>query len=56
MLDLGFGFAMFTIAGTVTTAELAPEGRLGEVAGLPHDSVMRSIQLIGELIPEFDTA
>ena len=24
-----------------------------QVAGLPHDSVMRSIQLIGELIPEF---
>jgi len=27
-----------------------------QVGGLPHDSVMRSIQLIGELIPEFDTA
>lgn len=27
-----------------------------QVAGLPHDSVMRSIELIGELIPEFDTA
>jgi alkanesulfonate monooxygenase SsuD/methylene tetrahydromethanopterin reductase-like flavin-dependent oxidoreductase (luciferase family) len=27
-----------------------------QVAALPHDSVMRSIQLIGELIPEFDTA
>src|SRR6201994_545460 len=30
----GSGFAIFTIAGTVTTAELAPPGRLGEVAGL----------------------
>jgi alkanesulfonate monooxygenase SsuD/methylene tetrahydromethanopterin reductase-like flavin-dependent oxidoreductase (luciferase family) len=27
-----------------------------QVAGLPHESVMRSIKLIGELIPEFDTA
>jgi alkanesulfonate monooxygenase SsuD/methylene tetrahydromethanopterin reductase-like flavin-dependent oxidoreductase (luciferase family) len=27
-----------------------------QVGGLPHDSVMRSIQLVGELIPEFDTA
>ncbi|MBV9855132.1 MAG: LLM class flavin-dependent oxidoreductase [Streptosporangiaceae bacterium] len=27
-----------------------------QVAALPHDSVMRSIQLIGELIPEFDAA
>jgi alkanesulfonate monooxygenase SsuD/methylene tetrahydromethanopterin reductase-like flavin-dependent oxidoreductase (luciferase family) len=27
-----------------------------QVAGLPHDSVMRSIQLVGELIPAFDTA
>ena len=27
-----------------------------QVAGLPHDSVMRSIALIGDLIPEFDTA
>lgn len=27
-----------------------------QVAGLPHDTVMRSIQLIGELIPEFDAA
>jgi alkanesulfonate monooxygenase SsuD/methylene tetrahydromethanopterin reductase-like flavin-dependent oxidoreductase (luciferase family) len=27
-----------------------------QVAGLPHDSVMRSIQLIGELIPEFSAA
>jgi len=27
-----------------------------QVAGLPHDSVMRSIQLIGDLIPEFDAA
>lgn len=27
-----------------------------QVAGLPHDSVMRSIQLTGELIPEFDPA
>ena len=27
-----------------------------QVAGLPHDSVMRSIQLVGDLIPEFDTA
>jgi alkanesulfonate monooxygenase SsuD/methylene tetrahydromethanopterin reductase-like flavin-dependent oxidoreductase (luciferase family) len=25
-----------------------------QVAGLPHDSVMRSIRLIGDLIPEFD--
>jgi alkanesulfonate monooxygenase SsuD/methylene tetrahydromethanopterin reductase-like flavin-dependent oxidoreductase (luciferase family) len=25
-----------------------------QVAGLPHDSVMRSIRLIGELIPELD--
>jgi alkanesulfonate monooxygenase SsuD/methylene tetrahydromethanopterin reductase-like flavin-dependent oxidoreductase (luciferase family) len=25
-----------------------------QVAGLPHDSVMRSIRLLGELIPEFD--
>jgi Major Facilitator Superfamily len=30
----GIGFAIFTIAGTLSTAELAPEGRLGEVAGL----------------------
>lgn len=30
----GIGFAIFTIAGTLTTAEIAPEGRLGEVAGL----------------------
>jgi hypothetical protein len=29
----GIGFAIFTIAGTVATAEIAPEGRLGEVAG-----------------------
>jgi alkanesulfonate monooxygenase SsuD/methylene tetrahydromethanopterin reductase-like flavin-dependent oxidoreductase (luciferase family) len=27
-----------------------------QVAGLPHDSVMRSIRLVGELIPEFDPA
>lgn len=27
-----------------------------QVAGLPHESVMRSIRLIGELIPEFDPA
>jgi len=27
-----------------------------QVGGLPHESVMRSIQLIGELIPEFDVA
>lgn len=27
-----------------------------QVAGLPHDSVMRSIQLVGDLIPEFDAA
>jgi alkanesulfonate monooxygenase SsuD/methylene tetrahydromethanopterin reductase-like flavin-dependent oxidoreductase (luciferase family) len=27
-----------------------------QVGALPHDSVMRSIQLIGELIPEFDAA
>jgi alkanesulfonate monooxygenase SsuD/methylene tetrahydromethanopterin reductase-like flavin-dependent oxidoreductase (luciferase family) len=27
-----------------------------QVAGLPHDSVMRSIQLTGELISEFDAA
>ena len=27
-----------------------------QVAGLPHDSVMRSIRLIGGLIPEFDAA
>ena len=27
-----------------------------QVAALPHDSVMRSIQLIGGLIPEFDAA
>jgi alkanesulfonate monooxygenase SsuD/methylene tetrahydromethanopterin reductase-like flavin-dependent oxidoreductase (luciferase family) len=27
-----------------------------QVAALPHDSVMRSIELIGELIPEFDPA
>jgi alkanesulfonate monooxygenase SsuD/methylene tetrahydromethanopterin reductase-like flavin-dependent oxidoreductase (luciferase family) len=27
-----------------------------QVAALPHDSVMHSIRLIGELIPEFDTA
>ena len=26
-----------------------------QVGALPHDSVMRSIELIGELIPEFDT-
>jgi alkanesulfonate monooxygenase SsuD/methylene tetrahydromethanopterin reductase-like flavin-dependent oxidoreductase (luciferase family) len=25
-----------------------------QVGALPHDSVLRSIQLIGELIPEFD--
>jgi MFS family permease len=30
----GIGFAIFTIAGTLATAEIAPEGRLGEVAGL----------------------
>jgi alkanesulfonate monooxygenase SsuD/methylene tetrahydromethanopterin reductase-like flavin-dependent oxidoreductase (luciferase family) len=27
-----------------------------QVGAIPHDSVMRSIQLIGELIPEFDAA
>jgi alkanesulfonate monooxygenase SsuD/methylene tetrahydromethanopterin reductase-like flavin-dependent oxidoreductase (luciferase family) len=27
-----------------------------QVAALPHDSVIRSIQLVGELIPEFDDA
>jgi alkanesulfonate monooxygenase SsuD/methylene tetrahydromethanopterin reductase-like flavin-dependent oxidoreductase (luciferase family) len=27
-----------------------------QVAGLPHDSVLRSIRLIGDLIPEFDPA
>jgi alkanesulfonate monooxygenase SsuD/methylene tetrahydromethanopterin reductase-like flavin-dependent oxidoreductase (luciferase family) len=27
-----------------------------QVGGIPHDSVMRSIQLIGGLIPDFDTA
>lgn len=29
----GIGFAIFTIAGTVANAEVAPEGRLGEVTG-----------------------
>ena len=30
----GIGFAIFTIAGTVSTGEIAPPGRHGEVAGL----------------------
>ena len=30
----GVGFAIFTIAGTVSTGEFAPSGRHGEVAGL----------------------
>jgi MFS family permease len=30
----GIGFAIFTIAGTVSTGEVAPPGRHGEVAGL----------------------
>jgi hypothetical protein len=30
----GIGFAIFTIANTLTATEIAPRGRLGEVAGL----------------------
>jgi len=30
----GVGFAIFTIAGTVTTGEIAPPSRHGEIAGL----------------------
>src|ERR1700733_723086 len=30
----GIGFAIFTIAGTVSTGEIAPPGRHGELAGL----------------------
>ena len=30
----GVGFAIFTIAGTVSTGEIAPPGRHGEIAGL----------------------